>query len=145
MDYNHDDPENTENRDFSSNNLDNISNIESNDFGFQENEHIAEELKQKLEIEPEKVPKKKKKKISKIIINVLTIILFVVIVLEAGIGIINMQRISNNEDPIWYLNTKKTETDLKTVTEYHLGLYKIVKTDTSKETKITLKPFFLKD
>ncbi len=143
MDYNNDDSENTDNRDFSSHNWDDISNIETDDF--EENENISEELKQTLEIEPEKVSKKKKKKVSKIIINVLTIILFIVIVLEAGIGIINMQRISNNEDPIWYLNTKKTETDLKTVTEYHLGLYKIVKTDTSKETKITLKPFFLKD
>lgn len=89
--------------------------------------------------------KKKKKKTSKIILNIITFILFVVIVLEAAIGIINMQRISNKEEPIWYLSTKKIETELKTVTEYHLGLYKIVKTDTAKETKITLKPFFLSE
>ena len=87
--------------------------------------------------------KKKKKKIGKVIFNTITIILFIVIVLEAAIGIINMQRISNKEEPIWYLSTKTIETELKTETEYHLGLYKIVKTDTSKETKITLKPFFL--
>lgn len=89
--------------------------------------------------------KRKKKKIRKSIFNVIIIILFIIIILEATIGIINMQRISNKEEPIWYLDTKKTEYELKNVTEYHLGLYKIVKTDTSTETKITLKPFFLKD
>lgn len=92
-----------------------------------------------------KKPKKKKRKMGKIILNLIMTILFIVVVLEAGIGIINMQRISNREEPIWYLDTKKTEYNLKTVTEYHLGLYKIVKTDTSTETKITLKPFFLGD
>lgn len=96
-----------------------------------------------VQVSEEKKPKKKKT--SKIILNIITFILFVVIVLEAAIGIINMQRISNKEEPIWYLSTKKTETELKTVTEYHLGLYKIVKTDTAKETKITLKPFFLSE
>ena len=89
--------------------------------------------------------KKKKKKIGRIILNLFTTILFIVIVLEAAVGIINMNRISNKEEPVWYLSTKTTESELKTVTEYNLGLYKIVKTDTSKETKITLKPFFLND
>ena len=92
-----------------------------------------------------KKKKKKKRKIGRIIFNIFTSILFVVIVLDAVIGIINMQRINNKEEPIWYLSTKTEETELKTVTEYHLGLYKIVKTDTAKETKTTLKPFFLGD
>ncbi len=90
-------------------------------------------------------PKKKKKRTGKIVFNIITAILFIIIILEAAIGIINMQRISNKEEPIWYLDVKTTENELKTVTEYNLGLYKIVKTDTSKETKITLKPFFLND
>ncbi len=121
------------------NNLNNIETTEST------TSEITDSMLQNQK-EPENTnKKKKKKKTKKVIINIITIILFIIIVLEAGIGIINMQRISNNEDPIWYLSTKKTETELKTVTEYHLGLYKIVKTDTAKETKITLKPFFLKD
>lgn len=91
----------------------------------------------------DKNAEKKKRKRGKIVFNIITTILFIIIILEAAIGIINMQRISNKEEPIWYISTKTTEYKLKTVTEYHLGLYKIVKTDTSKETKITLKPFFL--
>lgn len=87
--------------------------------------------------------KKKKKKVGKFIFNTITFILFIVILADAIIGIVNMQRINNNEDPVWYLTSNVTESELKTVTEYHLGLYKIVKTDTSKETKITLKPFFI--
>lgn len=87
--------------------------------------------------------KKKKKKIGRIIFNIFSFLLFVVIIFDVVIGVVNMQRISNKEEPVWYLTMKTTETDKKTVTEYHLGLYKIVKTDTAKETKTTLKPFFL--
>jgi len=101
------------------------------------------ELEQVEEQKPKK--KKKKRKISRIIINTITFILFLVIVFDVVIGVVNMQRISNKEEPVWYLSTKTTETELKTVTEYHLGLYKIVKTDTAKETKTTLKPFFLSE
>lgn len=90
-----------------------------------------------------KKKKKKKRRIGRIIFNIITIILFIIIILDVIVGVINMQRIDNNEKPIWYLSTKTTETELKTVTEYHLGLYKIVKTDTAKETKTTLKPFFI--
>ena len=56
-----------------------------------------------------------------------------------------MQKINNGEEPIWYLDVETTETELKTVTKYNLGLYRIVKTDTAKETKTTLKPFFIGD
>lgn len=89
--------------------------------------------------------KKKKKKVWKIILNTLTTIIVLVVAADAIIGVVNMQRINDKEEPVWYLHTKKTETELKTVTEYDLGLYRIVITDTAKETKTTLKPFFLKD
>jgi len=92
-----------------------------------------------------KKKRNKTRKVGKIIINIITTFLFVIIVLNSIISLINMQRINNGEEPIWYLTTKTTETELKTVTEYNLGLYKIVKTDTAKETKTTLKPFFLGD
>lgn len=108
--------------------------VDENSVGFETIDDKTEEKKEN---------KKKKKKIGKIIFNIFTILLFIVIVAEAAIGIVNMQRINNEEDPIWYLSTKTTETELKTETEYNLGLYKIVKTDTARETKITLKPFFL--
>lgn len=107
---------------------------------------MSEEIKSEMTEQPIVSKKiKKKKKVGRIVLNVITTILFVLIVLEAALGIINMNRISNKEKPVWYLSTKTTETELKTVTEYNLGLYKIVKTDTAKETKITLKPFFLND
>lgn len=86
---------------------------------------------------------KSKKKLGKIIINIIISVLFIVIILEIIVGVVNMNRISNDQEPIWYLNEKTVETDLKTETIYNLGLYKIVKTDTSKRTKITLQPFFM--
>lgn len=111
----------------------------------EENKNIDNQISQTEVADYNKEDKRKKKKTGKIIANILTFIIFTVIILEGAIGIINMQRISNKEEPIWYLNTKTTETELKTVTEYNLGLYRIVKTDTAKETKITLKPFFIAD
>ena len=111
----------------------------------EENKNIDNQISQTEVADYNKEDNRKKKKTGKIIANILTFIIFTVIILEGAIGIINMQRISNKEEPIWYLNTKTTETELKTVTEYNLGLYRIVKTDTAKETKITLKPFFIAD
>lgn len=89
--------------------------------------------------------KKKNKKVGKIILNTLTTLLVLVVGADVVVGVVNMQRINDKEEPIWYLHTKKTESELKTVTEYDLGLYRIVITDTAKETKTTLKPFFFKN
>ncbi len=98
---------------------------------------------QKSQVEGKK--KKKKKGIGRTLFNIITILLFLVIIGEATIGVINMQKIRNEEKPIWCMSTKKTETDLKTVTECHLGLYKIIKTDTEKKSTTSLIPFFLSE
>ena len=89
-------------------------------------------------------PKKKKKKVGKIIYNVVVTILFLIVLFEAIIGIINMQRLNDDKKPIWYMSKTEEKTDKKEETVYNLGLYKIVKTETTKQTKIALKPFFLK-
>lgn len=118
--------------------MENNENIEIQD------ENLVTEQDETIE-KDDKKKKKKKKKIGRIIFNVITFIIAVIIILDVIVGVINMQRISNEEEPIWYLSSKTTETELKTVTEYHLGLYKIVKTDTARETKTTLKPFFFSE
>ncbi len=88
---------------------------------------------------------KKKRKVGRIITNIILTLIVLFILAEAAIGIVNMQKINKGEEPVWYLNTKVKEYKNKTVTEYDLGLYKIVKTDTDKESKTTLRPFFIKD
>lgn len=102
-----------------------------------------EELETQKVIREEIKEKRKKRKIGKIIGNIIMTIAFLLIVFEAAIGIINMQRINEEKEPIWYLSTKKEETELKTEITYNLGLYKIVKTDTSKKTTTALRPFFM--
>lgn len=104
-----------------------------------------EELEEQKEIRKEIKERKHKRRIGKIIGNIIMTILFLFIVFEAAIGIINMQRISDEKEPIWYLNTETKETELKTETTYNLGLYKIVKTDTAKKTTTSLRPFFMGD
>ena len=104
-----------------------------------------EELETQKEIRNEIKERRKKRKLGKILGNIIMSVLFLFIVFEAAIGIVNMQRINDEKDPVWYLSTNTTETELKTETTYNLGLYKIVKTDTSKKTTIALRPFFMGD
>lgn len=117
--------------------------MEENVETLEEKEKITEQTIETKSIKDKGNRKKKKRRIGRTIANIITFILFLVIVLEAAIGVINMQRLNRGEEPVWYLNTKKTETELKTVVEYNLGLYKIVKTDTAQKTIISLKPFFI--
>ena len=112
-------------------------------------EETVEEVKAVEEIKEEnfedkEAKKRKRRKIRKIIYNIIVTILFLIIVAEAAIGIINMQRLNDDKEPIWYMSKKYEENELKKETTYNLGLYKIIKTDTSKRTKIALKPFFMK-
>ena len=117
------------------------------------NEENVEELdnfetideNEKLEEIKEEKPRKKKKKIGRIIGNIIVTLLFLVIIAEATIGIINMQRINDDKEAIWYISKKDNSNEVKKEVIYNLGLYKIVRTDTSKKTKIALKPFFVGD
>ena len=88
---------------------------------------------------------KKKRNTGRVIFNIIVWIFFLIVIVEATIGIINMQKINNDEKPIWYISMKEKKTEDKTQTIYNLGLYKIVKTDTAKQTKTSLKPFFIGD
>ena len=84
------------------------------------------------------------RKIFRIVSKIISVILLLVIIFEVTMGILNMQRLNNNQDPIWYLDVdSKTEGDKKETT-YNLGLYVIEKVEEKKEIKISLKPFFLK-
>ena len=104
-----------------------------------------EELEQQQEIKKEIKERKKKRKIGKIISNIIFTILILVVVFEAGIGIINMQRINDEKDPVWYISSKENNTDKKQEIIYNLGLYKIIRTETSKKITVTLRPFFIGD
>lgn len=96
--------------------------------------------------EPKKKERKKKKRsVLSIIFNILGIIVILILVAELIIGFLNMQKLSNGEEPIWCLDDKTEEQENKTTRTCNLGLYRIVKTDTDRETKITLQPFFLSE
>ena len=85
------------------------------------------------------------RRIGRIITSILFSILILVVIFEAAIGIINMQRINDEKEPVWYLSTEKKDNDLKNETIYNLGLYKIIRTETSKKITVTLRPFFIGD
>ncbi len=94
--------------------------------------------------EPKKKERKKKKRsVLSIIFNILGIIVILILIAELVIGFLNMQKLSEGEEPVWCLEDKTEEKENKTTRTCNLGLYRIVKTDTDRETKITLQPFFL--
>ena len=54
-----------------------------------------------------------------------------------------MNKINNEEEPVWYLDKKEVKTTEKIEIKYNLGLYNIVKTIEKGKMKIILKPFFI--
>ncbi len=102
-----------------------------------------EELENEIEIKRGLKERRKKRKIGKIIGNTIFAILMLIVVFEAAVGVINMQRINDEKEPVWYISQQENNTDKKQQTIYNLGLYKIVKTETSKKVTITLRPFFI--
>lgn len=84
------------------------------------------------------------KTIGKIIFRIVYVVVGLFIIFEAVIGILNMQRLNEDKEPIWYINKKEEVTKFKSETTYNLGLYRIVKTKEGTEKRTELKPFFLK-
>ena len=82
--------------------------------------------------------------IGKVILRIIYIALGLFLLFEAVIGILNMQRLNEDKEPIWYINKTAENTKFKSETTYNLGLYTIVKTKEGTEKRVTLKPFFLK-
>ena len=109
-------------------------------------EEIRQEVRQELQEEQEKkeLNGKKKRSIVRIISSIIFILLFLFILFETIIGIIDMQKINDNKEPIWYINSKTEKSNGKTETIYNLGLYVIVKTNEGNKSETVLKPFFLK-
>lgn len=109
-------------------------------------EEIRQEVKQELQEEQEKkeLNGKKKRSVVRVISSIIFTLLFLFILFETIMGILDMQKINENKEPIWYINSKTEKSNGKTETIYDLGLYVIVKTNEGNKTKTMLKPFFLK-
>ena len=88
--------------------------------------------------------KKKKRTAGKIIYHVITTALFLFVLFETIMGILDMKKLNDQEEPLWYIEKKVEVVETKTETMYNLGLYVIDKVEGEGMTKITLKPFFLK-
>lgn len=96
------------------------------------------------EVKQESKGKKVVKGVFKIIYKIISMLITLLILFEVIIGVINMYKMNNEEEPVWYLEKKVEEKDNKKETNYNLGLYKIVKTEEAGKMKTMLKPFFFK-
>ena len=94
------------------------------------------------EVKKESTGKKVVKGIFKVIYKIISILITLLIIFEVGIGVINMYKLNNEEEPVWFIDKTVEEKDNKKETKYNLGLYKIVKTEEQGKMKTVLKPFF---
>ena len=110
-------------------------------------EEVKEEVRAELEKETEikEQAEKENKKVFKKIYNIIITILLLLIIADTAIGIIDMKKLENKEEPVWYLDSKVEETGSSKTTTYNLGIYVVQQIEDEKETKIVLKPFFLKN
>ena len=113
---------------------------------FEKENEIKEQAKMELQKEEMKEieSKEKRRSVGRIISRIFFALLFLFVLFETVMGVLDMQRLNDDKEPIWYINSEKKEENGKKEITYNLGLYVIVKTQEGKETKTTLRPFFLK-
>ena len=102
---------------------------------------VQEEVKK--EVNKYKEPKEKGK-VGRIISRIIWTIVTIFLIFEVVMGILDMQRINDDKEPIWCFSKTEEKSGNKTEKRCNLGLYVIVKTKNGKEVKTVLKPFFLK-
>ena len=84
-----------------------------------------------------------KRGVGRIILSIIFIAVFLFVLFETVMGVLDMQRLNNDEEPVWYIDSNTEVVEEKTITKYNLGLYTINKVVDSQGAKIILKPFFL--
>lgn len=86
----------------------------------------------------------KERKVGRIISRFIWTIIVLFVLFETVMGVLNMQRINDNKEPLWCFSKSEEKSNNKKEEKCNLGLYVIVKTVEGTETRISLKPFFLK-
>ena len=113
-------------------------------------QEIKDQAKREVEREELKKEEKKanrkrrKRSIGRLIWNIISTAIVLAIIFFTVMGLLDMQRLNNNEEPYWYISMKTEDIDNKKVTTYDLALYEIIKEEGNSEKKLTLRPFFLK-
>ena len=111
---------------------------------FEREQEIKEQAKKEL-LDEQKKSEKKKNGVSSIIrlfFNIIFTLLFLFVLFETVMGVLDMQRINEDQEPIWYMDSKVETIEGGEQTVYNLGLYVIIKTKVNNEVKVVLKPFF---
>ena len=113
---------------------------------FEKEMQIKEQAKQELLDEQRKIEKSRRKRegIRSLIFRLIFGAIFLFVLFETVIGVLDMQRLNDDKKPVWYIDEKVENKDNKEITTYNLGLYVIIKTKQEDGIRIVLKPFFLK-
>ena len=113
---------------------------------FEKEAEIKEQAKKELveQQKQEEMKQSKKRGVFRFIYRFIITILIIFVIFETVMGLLNMNRLNDDKEPLWYINSKVTEDDGKKITTYNLGLYVIKKEEDNAGKKIVLRPFFLK-
>ena len=96
-------------------------------------------------VEEEDNTKKNTRKVIRAIWSITLTLMFLFILFETVMGILNMQRLNDDKEPIWYIKTEAKTKGNEKKTIYDIGLYDIVKVEDNNGKKVLLKPFFIND
>ena len=121
------------------------------------NENVENQVKEEVKVEPkveesedviqkaEEKDKRRAKKVARVIWNIVMWAIIIVIAFETVMGFLNMQRLNEDKEPIWYISTRVEKAEGKKETIYNMGLYEINKIEENGGKRVILKPFFIKD
>ena len=85
----------------------------------------------------------KARKFGRTIWTIFVTAIFLAIAFFTVMGILDMQRLNEDKEPLWYIDQTTEEIEGGMRTKYNVGLYVINKDVTSTEKTIILKPFFI--
>lgn len=91
------------------------------------------------------VEEHKKRNIGRLIGNIIFYLVLAVFAVCAVFGVINFNKVKDNEQPMGYMSEETYQKDDKTVTVYNYFIYKIVKVKSDENTTVSLKLWFLDD
>lgn len=81
----------------------------------------------------------------KVTIDIILFAVLLSIIASAVLGYLNMQAINDNKEPVWCMKESVVENKNEIKKTCDLGVFRIVKIEDSKETVVSLKPFFISD
>ena len=103
---------------------------------------VQEEIKKENEMK--EIKENNKRSIVAILLRIVFAIILIFFVVLTVLGVLNMNKMSEDKEPIWCWKQETKNASGKSEKICDLGLYVVTRTVEGNKTQTSLKPFFLK-